>query len=120
PAPVMITAPGAKPILASSPTFANRRIAARIARAARTAALPEKKVWRGAGEVGAPPDVDRAREQRDPSVGFQAEPHRRWIGERGVAAAVPHAGDANAAPQRRRGGAVERSGGRARPAAARA
>ena len=69
--------------------------------------------------VGALPDVDRALEQREPSVGLQAEPHRRRIGERGVAAAVPHAGDADAAPQRSCGGGVERSGGRERLAPAR-
>ena len=70
--------------------------------------------------VGALPDVDRALEQREPSVGLQAEPHRRRIGERGVAAAVPHAGDADAAPQRPCGGGVESSGGRERFAPARA
>ena len=45
-------------------------------------------------------DIDRALEQREAAVGLEAEPHRRGIRHRGVAATVPHAGDADAALER--------------------
>ena len=52
--------------------------------------------------VGALADIDRAAVERQRAGRRQADPHARGVGHRGVADAVPHAADADAAPLRRR------------------
>src|SRR5438094_5060397 len=49
---------------------------------------------------GSLPNVNRALMQRNPSVRFQADAHRRRIGKRGIPAPVPHSCYANASPER--------------------
>ena len=48
-------------------------------------------------------DIHRALVQRDAAVGFQSDANGGRIGQGSVAAAVPHAGDAHAAPERAAG-----------------
>src|SRR5580704_5001712 len=45
-------------------------------------------------------DIDSALEQSEAAVWLEAEAHGRGVRERCVAATVPHAGDADAAPER--------------------
>ena len=61
-------------------------------------------------------DVDGALVQHDGAVGADADADRRGVGQRGVAAAVPAARDADAVAERARGGVGRRGGGeRLRP-----
>ena len=46
------------------------------------------------------PDIDRALMQGDPAIALQSDAHRRRIGQRSIAAPIPHACDANSAAQR--------------------
>ena len=53
----------------------------------------------GDDRVRALPDIDRALMQRQAAIGLEAEADGRGIGQRGIAAAIEHAGDANATAQ---------------------
>ncbi len=70
------------------------------------AAGPARRRRSGQHGRGALADVDGAVEERQRAVARQGDAHARRVGQRGVAAAVPHAGDADAAPAPRRIGVV--------------
>ncbi len=53
-------------------------------------------------------DIHRALVKRNSAVGFQSHAHGGRIGQGSVAAAVPHAGNADAAPDRAAGFRIER------------